>query len=228
MTSSGWTLHNRGFARTLVYLPGWATDYRLLPKERLTWNVLAPDGLACDTEGLADAIAQLSAPPVLVGWSLGASLAAEFVQRHPAAVNGVVLVSGQPSWALEPIDTLREALAVDSRAALRRFYAQCFHGGDRAAFASFRRGLESDYLDRFALTDLIAGLDALAAATLPHELIAAPVRCLHGSGDIVAPVADMVRWANDSGVPIRVVDGASHAIIVRDEFIDTINGLQRG
>jgi pimeloyl-ACP methyl ester carboxylesterase len=222
-----WRYHHQYlYARTLVYLPGWATDARVLPMDRLTWNVITPDRPLADTTSFAALAALLhasvSAPVTLLGWSLGGTLALEFARQYPLLVERLLLASLRPSYAAEQVATVKQALRQHRDRALSKFYRQCFFPTQMADYAHFHATWAPIYRNDFSLDALLAGLDYLAATSLPPAL-PCPALCLHGARDVVAPLGATQAWATAAGAPLRVLAEAAHALPWVEEFVEIVN-----
>jgi len=72
---------DRGSDKTIVLIPGWATDYRIFDSLNVKFNYLLPLDFSPDTfeNVILNALEEKGIEKVsLFGWSLGAFLAAEF------------------------------------------------------------------------------------------------------------------------------------------------------
>jgi len=224
--TSDWRYHDRQMKRTLVYLPGWATDARLLPVAQLNWNIITPERPLSGPESLHSLSTFLDtyAPVTILGWSLGSLLAVEFACQYPQLIERLYLASLRPRYPREQVAALRDSLARQPERALRQFYRQCFYPAQMTDYAHFRQHLEPDYLANFSQVRLLAGLDYLASVDLPVTTLACPTICVHGEADVVAPIAEARAWADAAGVPMRVLADAAHAIVLRDEFWGLFDG----
>lgn len=230
MTAVEWRYHNLHMNRTLVYLPGWATDARLLPLDRLHWNIITPE---CPLTGSASlqslaVFLQPYAPVTILGWSLGSLLALEFAHQNPAHIDRLWLASLRPHYPLAQVQVLREGLAHHPERTLRQFYRQCFYPAQMADYGHFRRSCGPSYLTDFPRDSLLAGLDYLAAVDLTAIAPSCPTLCVHGEQDIVAPLAEARAWANAAGTPMHVLADAAHAVLRKDEFWPMIDAYSEG
>ncbi len=229
MTAAEWRYHDRQMNRTLVYLPGWATDARLLPVERLDWNIITPErpltGLA-SLPSLAVFLRALT-PVTVLGWSLGGLLAVEFARQYPSYIDRLWLASLRPRYPRPQVLALRESLVQQPERALRQFYRQCFYPAQMADYGHFRLRWEQEYLADFPRDSLLAGLDFLAGVDLPSTALPCPTLCVHGEQDVVAPYAEARAWANAAGAPMHVLADTAHAVLWKDEFWAMINGTGR-
>src|SRR3989338_4261643 len=86
----------RGAARTLLLIPGWATDYRIFASLELPYNYLVPIKFAfLDFEKRVlraleeNALDKIS----ILGWSMGAYLAADFAAKHKDRIDELILAA---------------------------------------------------------------------------------------------------------------------------------------
>ena len=97
-----------------AYAPLLAAGYRLLAPD-LAGHGLGARDVPFSIEGSADAAARLvlesgAAKVVVVGHSMGGSIALQFERRHPDLLRGLVLMASQASWpGLPPTWLLRVA-----------------------------------------------------------------------------------------------------------------------
>ena len=221
MRSIPWRYHARGGRRTIVLLPGWATDARIFAELGGDYNLIAPRGMLTSApDGLADFLAGLDAAPVvLLGWSLGGYAAADFACRYPDLTARVILVGIRPRYPVEQIDTMRQAIARDRASCLTSFYRQCFFPGQRSEYRLFQTTLEPAYVAAWGADELLAGLDYLAEASLtPASMPPRPTELVHGAGDVIAPLSEARRLGEAAGVPVHVVADAAHAVFLSAPF----------
>ena len=224
MSCDEWTLRNGDGPPQTVLLPGWGTDGRIfdrldVPGPHLIANCPQP-------EGLFERLSSLDAPPVrLVGWSLGGFHAVRFANRHPEQVKGIILAGVRQSYPPDEVETMMEELDRSPRDCLRSFYRRCFLPAQKRDYRWFRGELMSEYLKDPPLGRLRRGLEflrhtELTAADLPDV----PVTMVHGTGDLVAPLAEARGLAEGARqARIRVIDGAGHAVFLTDEFGDVLD-----
>lgn len=170
----------------------------------------------------------MPAGALVCGWSLGALLALQWAERHPDRIARLVLTGATPrftqaaDWpAAQPaelLDAFTAAVAIDRKAALRRFAALLNQGDDRAR--PLTRQL-SALLDQElpASACLAAGLDTLRTTDLRASLprIAQSTLVVHGDRDPLMPLA-AGRWLADQ-LPagrLEVFAGAAHAPFLSD------------
>jgi pimeloyl-ACP methyl ester carboxylesterase len=217
----------RGFAETLLLLPGWATDHRIFRPLDLEFNYLSAVSLSPRDfqEGLLAALRRHRLDRIAVlGWSLGGYLGLEFARAHPQQVmEGALFAVGmRERYEAELIEATRERLARNKAAYLRRFYEACFSPGEREARDWFERELRESYLDQMELEPLLAGLDYLASASLAG----AKARFIHGRQDRIAPVRQMLAMTERlPGARLVCIESAGHAAFLNPQFNKVFHAL---
>jgi len=220
-------LPRRGFAETLLLVPGWATDHRIFAPLDLEFNYLVP--VSCSPrdfqESLLSALRRHRLDRVaMLGWSLGGYLALEFARAHPERVMAGALfaVGMRERYDAAAIEAIKGRLARNKAAYLRRFYGACFSAGEREARDWFERELLGSYLDQMELDSLMAGLDYLASASLPDV----QARFIHGREDRIAPIEEMLAMEERRpGASLTCIEGAGHAAFLNPEFKKVFNAL---
>jgi pimeloyl-[acyl-carrier protein] methyl ester esterase len=168
--------------------------------------------------------AQMDAGSQLVGWSLGALMAARIALDFPEKVAGLALIAATPcfvnrkDWphgiAAEVFEQFAASLAQDYAGTIRRFLSLQAQGSSdmREVLAQLRRKLLDQ--PRPSAGVLEAGLDILKGADLRQDMVqlAIPVALIHGSGDKLAPLS-AAYWLAGALPSARLheIAGAGHA-----------------
>ncbi|MFW6279708.1 MAG: alpha/beta fold hydrolase [Planctomycetota bacterium] len=206
-----------------VWLPGWATDWRLFSLFDPPDGVLSPTGFLPSRyhDTLIRHLQDLPAGSVtLAGWSLGAYEAIRTARAVPQSIDRLVLAGARPSYPCSDLRPLQHALQNNTRKSLRRFYRQCFLPAQRDEFALFREELLDKYLEDMSRNRLVKGLNYLHEQRLtPDDLPECDIIFVHGENDIVAP-AEEIRTLCDqlNRVRLLMVPSAGHAVFATAPF----------
>src|SRR3989338_4300658 len=96
--ASRFKLLNRGFKDTLLLIPGWGTDYRIFDSLKLDFNYLEPAEMSFSdfNEKLIESMAREKIDKIsILGWSLGAFLAAGFISAYPNKAAKIFMVGAR-------------------------------------------------------------------------------------------------------------------------------------
>ncbi|MDP2941523.1 MAG: alpha/beta fold hydrolase [Candidatus Omnitrophota bacterium] len=223
-------LIDRGFAKTMLLLPGWATDYRIFSTLELNYNYLLPQKFSLDdfSQVLSAQLDKIALKKVsLFGCSLGAFLAAEFSARYPRRVEELFLSGVRISYSREVVEAARRKLQKDQQGFLRRFYQSCFSRHDAQSLKWFKQNLLDDYLRSFTLAELTRGLDYLQAAVIDPGKLAGikKLRIFHGRLDRIAPLEEAARIKSClPGAEFISLPAAGHIVFLNPGFREKFNG----
>lgn len=186
---------DRGFKDTIVLIPGWATDYRILAPLNLNYNYLLPNKL-CPfkfSSELSEFLHKKSIDKIsLFGWSLGGFLAADFALKNLNRVDEVILLSIRKKFPEKTLQEAESQLKKNKQAYLYKFYLECFSRHDKEGMRWFKKYLLRDYLREMNLKELISGLDYLSRSRINAGYLA-PIKKIsifHGEKDGIAPVRE--------------------------------------
>lgn len=190
----------RGFKETLVFIPGWAADYRIFSSLSPAYNYLLPiEFCPFDFEKtLAGELDKLKPDKVtLFGWSLGACLAYECAVRNPDRFSGLYLIGMRQKYEEDVLGEIARKVRRNAKAYLYKFYCACFSPTDTEGAAWFNANLMKEYLDGMTSDYLCAGLEYLARVDVREAAIASgvDVRIFHGAQDTVAPCEEAAALA---------------------------------
>jgi pimeloyl-ACP methyl ester carboxylesterase len=215
---------DRGYKKSLVLIPGWATDYRIFSSLELDYNYLLPlktHSFTAAEELLAvldkESIDRVS----LFGWSMGGFQAVDFALSHPSRVEELILLSIRKQY--DPVILEKIALKIkrNKKAFLYRFYLDCFYSCDNDGLAWFKDNLMRDYLDNFTTEELIYGLEYLSQVSIsPSKLSLIPrVRIFHGEQDKISSIEDTINIKSLlPGINLVSLKGAGHLPFFNPEF----------
>lgn len=185
---------NFNFKDCLVLVPGWATDYRIFEGLKLNFNYIICSNLNFSSfeKDLSDFLDSLKIrKATLLGFSLGAFLAAQFAARYPQRLRRLDLVGSRPHYRKEELLEIAQSLKKNKKAWLSKFYRNCFSPKQQEEYLALRPLLK-DYSENFNLDELINGLDYLGLAAFDTEGLkkVENIRIFHGNFDLIAPFAE--------------------------------------
>lgn len=177
-------------------------------------------GIAPFAADVADRIGALGAPAILVGWSLGASVALHLTATRPDLVAGLVLTGATPRLraaadfpdALAParLDALAAGLAAD-------------YAGTAKAFCTGMAGRDRGVRDTLLAAALRADpafagatLRAAAGEDLRDRLgrMTAPATVIAAADDTITPHAAQAGLARAIGARLETVAEGGHAVFL--------------
>lgn len=188
----GWGNSAAIFSELMANLPGCHCLAPDLPGYGAS-SAAAKVGLAALADDFIDWFDALGLETVtLLGWSLGGMLAQELAARFPARIERLILVATTPrfvstsDWPHGLADAAVRALARDFKrapaATLENFWQRQFHGESSPPFP---------LLPEVEPITALGGLELLRQIDLRDQLpgISMPTLVLHGSRDVIIPVA---------------------------------------
>ena len=190
---SKFKLLNRGFKKTIVLIPGWATDYRIFNALDLNYNYLLPVELY-PLNFERDLRELLNREPIdkisLFGWSMGGFLASDFASKNTDRVDELILVSVQKKFSLGLLQDIKLKLKQNKRAFLYKLYFNCFSKEDKEGLSWFKEHLLISYIGELRLENLLCGLDYLSKTQINPESLAGikRIRIFHGQDDKIVPL----------------------------------------
>lgn len=213
---------DRGEVRTLVLIPGWASDSRIFTGLDLSYNYFVPENFSHLNfkESLLDAIEERGIKKIsLFGWSLGGFLAQEFAMEHPDLIDRLILVSVRKGYEKEKLSEIRKNLERSKEGYLYKFYSQSFHSSDNLSI--FKRGLLKNYLKEFSLEKLLDSLDYLGSQEIDTNLLSSlkDIKIIHGRHDRIAPVEEAMEIARKiRPAQLNIVEDAGHIPFLESSF----------
>jgi len=213
---------DRGEVRTLVLIPGWASDSRIFGTLNLSYNYLIPkDFLPINFKSdLLAAIEERKIGKVsLFGWSLGGFLAQGFAMEYPDLVDNLILVSVRKGYKKEELFEIRKNLERSKEGYLYKFYSHSFYNPDNLSI--FKRGLLRSYLKAFSLEELLDSLDYLGNQRIDTVLLNSlkDIKIVHGRHDRIAPVEEAIEIAHMvEGAELKIVENSGHIPFLESSF----------
>lgn len=226
-----------GQGRPLVMLHGWAMHggvwrsfaERLAEQCRVICVDLPGHGRSAEPATfrlpeVADAIAQVlpTEQYVILGWSLGATIAVDLATRYPQQVEELIMLAGNPSFVTKSdwpgieegvLRAFIDQLSEQTRQTLLRFLALQVNGLDngRTLLAELKSAVAE--CPAPTVRTLKAGLEVLLQADLRQQLsmLACPVHGIFGGRDTLVPIAtaNRLRELSDS-VSVSILPEAGH------------------
>jgi len=240
--------------RPVMFLHGWGLHGGIWDEVRgalgEAYRTHAPDlpgyGASLESgpytaEALADAVAaQLDAPSVVCGWSMGGMVALALAARHPDKVRALALVATSPAFvsregwdkglAPEVLAGFAQGLQSDYRATLLRFLSLQARGGDaargvieRLRATVFARG-EPDAAVLASGLELLRTVDLRAAAAQVRQ----PALVVHGGYDTLClPEAGVWLAETLPAARLALQPRASHAPFLShpEWFLETLKAF---
>lgn len=179
----------------------------------------------------AAAAAQADPPDTIgFGWSLGALLLLSIELKRPGTFKALILIGATPCFVSTKrfpygqnralVKRMMIDLGKDPREALDRFYTLNFTdlelGEQRALEFLYRYGAAHARIDP---ESLLNALGALYTADIIDELslLDLPVLIIHGSQDLVAPIAaGRFLAGNIRGARLKIFENAGHAPFITE------------
>ena len=196
----------------------------------LRFHDQSPPPAALGTTGLADYAADLeeeikhmTAPPILVGHSMGGLLALQLASR--VAVRALILLAPSAPWGTPPT-TLFEIGAAQAMHLQPGYWNMVLEPNRDVALAhsldKLPRHMRDDVLDRLvpesgrATFEIMSwGLDLSHASEVDADAVSAPLLFLTGSEDRINPPSTVARIAAlyQDRATAEVLDGMGHWLI---------------
>lgn len=205
---------SRGQQKTIVLIPGWATDYKIFESLNLKFNYLLPLDFSPFTfEGIIlNALKEKGIGKIsLLGLSMGGFLAAEFAVKHPNLVEELILIGIREKYRKENIVEIEELLKKSKKGYLYKFYTQCFF--KKEILRWFKENLFKSYCEQFDLDYLLKTLDYLEKSQINTQELTGikRIKIIHGENDNIAPL-DEARKVQKSivGAELIVIKDGGH------------------
>lgn len=224
LAKSKFKFYDKSFQKTLVLLPGWASDYRIFSGLNLDYNYLRAEQFNPFNfkEELIKNLDTLEIKKVsLFGWSQGGFAAAEFAGQYPQRVDELALLGVKSRYDAEILKGLEIKLKKNSKAYLYKFYLECFSQEDRLALGWFRKYLLKDYINGFTFDELKLGLDYLSTAFLNVESFfeAGKIRFFYGDKDKICGFNEALKLGDVfPKAEFSCICGSGHIVFLHPRF----------
>ncbi len=220
-------LFDKGALNTVLLIPGWATDYRIFDTLDLTANRLVPVEFSPFTfeRDLLNTMQENNLKKIsIIGWSMGALLAADFSSKHREYINRTMLISVKGSYEKESIENVKRHLRKNRAAFLYKFYKDCFSPYERQALTYFKKKLLKSYINKMDIDTLSEGLNYLSESKIePTSLCGLKITFVHGEEDKIAPIEDIFRLKNElTGSKFISIEKTGHMPFLRADFKEAL------
>ena len=183
---------DRGKARSIALVPGWATDYRIFGSLNIDFNYILPidfSPLKFEND-LLNFMAEEDIDKIsLFGCSLGGFVAARFASSHKEMIDELILTGIRKSYSDEEISETKDRLDKNRKGRLYKFYSQSFHKKEQIECF---KGLIKEYCSDMGRDYLFEGLDYLRGSKIDPESLKdiKNIRIIHGAYDKIAPIEE--------------------------------------
>ncbi len=206
-------------------LPGWAFMPDIFSRLALSFNYILPEEpLTGDITGDVSALPSLLNTDQihLIGWSLGATVAALLAIRIPECIADVCLISVMNHFQDRDADRILAEIDRDRTGAVERFHRLCFTG-QREDLSWFKSTLQENTLKAWDASHLRAGLSFLVNHPFEQKVFQTKKTvCFHGSRDIVAPL-EQTPCKDQT----NVIKGAGHLPFLTERFLRLYESWQK-
>lgn len=214
---------NRNHDRSILLLPGWATDYRIFEKLDIPYNYILPVPFNPNTfeNEFLEFVKQNGIKMVsLLGWSLGGYCAADFAVKHPEMIEDLILVSVKKKYDKDGINIVKGHIKESRKAYLYKFYYECFSKEEAETLKWFKDTLMKEYLDRFDEGQLFEGLDYLLNTPLDIAgLKKLKAKLIYGMKDKIVPLNGIIDLKKELPLgEFQFVEEAGHLPFTSDCF----------
>ena len=227
---SRFRIAERGFKKTIVLVPGWATDYQIFDTLDLNYNYVLPVDLnpVDFKDSLLEFLKTSSVERVsLFGWSQGGFLASDFASHNTGRIDELILVGMRKRYDQNALKEIKRKLKQNKRAFLYKFYLNCFSADDNEQLAWFKKSLLKKYLDEASLEYLICGLDYLSCAEIKAESLSGVknIRIFHGGQDRIAPLKEAIEIKSClRHAEFAILNKSGHLLFLNPDFREKFNG----
>ncbi len=215
---------DKAFGRTLLVLPGWGFDPRVCGLQRFDFDLLIPERpLLHPLPYVITAMKTLGLEKISVlGWSLGARIAADMVESVPEIFHKTILVSTGVSFSKRAVSEKLLEISRDGKRALKTFYLSVFDG-DRRAYKRFKRKHEKRCMAFWSQEELCRGLELIENG-LEHLPCLGNMLLIHGKYDNVSPLNLLLSTFGET-IPELLILPCGHYPFFEDNFYEAVNNF---
>ncbi|MDP8290091.1 MAG: alpha/beta hydrolase [Candidatus Susulua stagnicola] len=222
MLGSNFKYLDRGKDKTIVLIPGWATDYRIFDLLNLEFNylLLIDFSFSSFETSLFNALRNKGIKKVsLLGWSLGGFLAARFAQEYPELTEELILLGIRKKYNQEKTAEIGKLLKRSKKTYLYKFYQQCFFKPKSMSW--FKENLLKAYCQDFDLEYLLKTLDYLVKSQINTQELSAikKIKIIHGERDQIAPINEAREVCKGLvGAELITIKNCGHALFLETDL----------
>lgn len=209
---------NRGYTEWMLLIPGWGFMPDIFSRLDLAFNYILPAAPVTDdiTEYITEIanIRGINRIHVL-GWSLGATVAAIIARERTDMVATVSLISAMQCFPVSDAEKICNDIRHNRRKALEKFHRLCFTG-QKKDYNWFVSTLQQNTIRHWDRYSLEAGLQFLVRHQFDSSLLLQRnVSCFHGSRDIIVP-PDKSPCCHSG--KLHIIKGAGHLPFLTETF----------
>jgi pimeloyl-ACP methyl ester carboxylesterase len=157
---------HRGFENNILFLSGWAFDYRIFKSLDLPFNYIFTLNSYLKPDFFEDFFLFINANKInsfsILGWSMGGFFVAELLEKfqNTVVIPSVYLLNIRSYFYEDEIEEKKIQIKKDRVNTLKEFYKFVFLG-HRKQYQIFKEELEGDYLKNFCGDELADSLNYL-------------------------------------------------------------------
>lgn len=171
---------------TSLFIPGWATTSDLF-KTKTPFPKLTPS----IQKDLDSYLATQTQKFTLIGFSMGAILAAEAAAKHPNKIKSTILIGLRPHYNKEEITPLKANLQKNKALTLKKFYQAAIH--EPKDWQNFKTQHLATQTNAYTTETLLSLLDLLSTLKITSkQLQKTPnLQIHHAIHDKIAPITEI-------------------------------------
>jgi pimeloyl-ACP methyl ester carboxylesterase len=210
---------DRKYNKTLVLIPGWATDYRIFYFLDIPYNYLFPLNFSPMEfqKNLKEYLGNNNIKEVsILGFSLGGFIASEFVSEYCGIIPEIFLVGIRKKYKKYEIEQTIKSFKKNKSESLGKFYSMCILEQKQNLFW---KKLFKDYTNDFSLQFLVKTLLYLGEKEIQPEKInhIKKIVLIHGQNDKIAPLNEAIEIKNSlKNAEIKIIKDTGHLVFSQE------------
>lgn len=204
---------DRNYNKTLVLIPGWATDYRIFYFLDMSYNYIFPLDFYPEKfkEDLSEYLKSQNIKRLsILGFSLGGFIAEEFASGYSDGIDKLFLAGVRKKYKTHEIEHTIMSLKKNRLGFLCSFYSACI---SKKQQGYFWKTLFKTYYDVFDLQFLIRTLLYLGEREIKNENLRniKKIILIHGEQDRIAPINESIQIKNSlQNAEIKIIKNTGH------------------